>query len=517
MPQESKNCPIIRSFPPGDDLWHIDWFGEIDYPDRLTRNRQPSVLVKLSIVNSGLHIPPQASCWVSVGTLVLLRIGDLWRDQRHVGSVEAEAATFRDLSVDPDAEFIKAGVSEDDRFLLPLALHPWHRSSTHSYCVRLRLSEGCQLIVPCMELVRFYFGSSSTLLATLCRPELRRQDLYDPEKSFVNPDRPHSHVALARGLFGRSAADVARIAGNREAWRCAVRIGASIAAPHNRNHVRTGFPFAGTTTLEAKGIWLPQGDQTRQTFVVHQLLRCSHPLPFQRLSYRTAQGEYATRSGDSAACVWSKRGQKAAASPRSRQDALVEQDAGHFAGRTFVVPGSQRFTDLEHKPLFRVRSKAADEVPSISGSAAIHDLALGEPGSSRRIRPAELILESECPIPEFLRRVVEVIRQQRHVNFEVLTDFGNDGWTLPLATLADVVPGSLCEYLDRATSEVRSRRVAVFLLHHDDWSVAWVVIEHETLVPLLFSASDVEASGDTDQCAYLVAQAIPRFLEAVRI
>ena len=515
MSQESKDCLIIRAFPPGDDLWRIDWFGEIKFPDRLTRNRQPSVCVHLSPVETVAPIHLQTSCWVSVGTLILLRIGDLWRNQRYVASSPPRVTTFADLTIAPDPDFIRAGTSEGGHFLLPLARHPWHGGSTRSFCVRLRLSEGRQLIIPCMELVRFYFGSSSTLLAKLCRPELRRLDLYNPEKSFVSPDKPHSHITLAPELPGRSAADVARIAGNREAWRCAVRIGASIANPYSQGHVRTGFPFSGTTTLEVKGVWLPLGDAPGKTFVVHELLRCTHPLPFQRLSYRTAEGERATQSGASTSNTWPRRGQGAAAASRSRNDALVEQDAGPFAGRTFAVPEALRFTDLEHKPLFRSRGKATDEATPIKGSAAIQKLALGESGSSHRIRPAEVVLEHERPIPEFLQRVVEVIRQRRHVHFEVLTDSGEDGWTLPLKSLSDAVPTSLGDYLDPATNEVRPRRAAVFVLYHDDWVIACIVIEHETLVSAFFDVSDIEAADGTSYCSHLVTLALPQLLEAV--
>ncbi len=83
----------IGAFPPGEDLWRIDWFGGVAFPDRLIRCTQPSVVVHLSrLIDPAVLANPIApvcssstlpwhnsfKCWVSVGSTMLLRIGDLW-------------------------------------------------------------------------------------------------------------------------------------------------------------------------------------------------------------------------------------------------------------------------------------------------------------------------------------------------------------------------------------------------------------------------------------------------------
>ncbi len=168
----------IAAFPKGPDLWRIDWFGSIAFPDRMARRMQPSVLVHLSkvvaadaLTNPSVLLSSQAmqpaewqtKRWVSVGTTMLLNIGDLWQDQALVATPEYETEIFTDVEVGREtAQMVKAGSSldEDGAFLLPLVEHPWHRGNTHSYCLRLTLPDGRYLVVPCMELVRFYFGSS---------------------------------------------------------------------------------------------------------------------------------------------------------------------------------------------------------------------------------------------------------------------------------------------------------------------------------------------------------------------
>lgn len=68
-----SNEPIrIAAFPTGPIPWRIDWFGDIAYPDRYERRRQPSVSIYLSQVTaeSGHHHSDiQRHVYVSVATL----------------------------------------------------------------------------------------------------------------------------------------------------------------------------------------------------------------------------------------------------------------------------------------------------------------------------------------------------------------------------------------------------------------------------------------------------------------
>ncbi|MXI35659.1 hypothetical protein GRW11_25810, partial [Escherichia coli] len=138
----------------------------------MLRRRHPSVLVSLSKANAqdgagrlsllSLHQTERQAtrCWVSVGTTMLLRIGDLWREQGLESRAADEELLCEDLAISRDTcELLKAGSSFDDgSFMLPLQEHAGHRENTHSYCVRVTLPDGKLLVVPCMELIRFYFG-----------------------------------------------------------------------------------------------------------------------------------------------------------------------------------------------------------------------------------------------------------------------------------------------------------------------------------------------------------------------
>lgn len=103
------SIPQIAAFPKGDGLWRVDWFGGIAFPDRLIRRTQPSVFVHLSRVidptvladptapitaSSTLPWQKQFKCWVSVGSTMLLRIGEVPRLSEQA-RVERNAARGR--------------------------------------------------------------------------------------------------------------------------------------------------------------------------------------------------------------------------------------------------------------------------------------------------------------------------------------------------------------------------------------------------------------------------------------
>lgn len=181
---ENKDLPSISASPKGESAWRIDWFGEIAFPDRTMRRAQPSALVHLSrVIDEDYRADPsvlldpasttpsqfQRKVWVSVGTLCILRVGDIWRCQKLEFQTDYELETFESVQIDETtATLVKAGLSpEAGAFLLPSAEHPWHMNCTHSYCVTVAIDDKRSLVVPCIELIRFYFGSSSSLLTKL--------------------------------------------------------------------------------------------------------------------------------------------------------------------------------------------------------------------------------------------------------------------------------------------------------------------------------------------------------------
>jgi hypothetical protein len=502
----SNGAPRISALPTGPNFWRIDWFGDIAYPDRSNRRKQPSVFVHLSRVKderfrndpSVLLSPDctapaqfQKRAWISIGTLPLLRIGDIWRDGQLDGRPDYELEEFKNIQIDAKTTtLIKAGLNIGEAgFLLPLAEHPWHLQCTQSYCAMVNLPDGKRLIIPCMELIRFYFGSSSNLLSTLFIPPLNRKSLYSTAS--FDARSKHLFLQLAEKISGASAADIGRLHLSPLAWRAVAVVGASLlkaSVAQQPIYPQALFPFEGETTLFAAGKWLSFAGQPGATFLVYNLRSCEHPFPFRSLSYKITGGhakpERPIEDSDQS------RAQPMRAAARDAQDQpLVERDASNnLAPRTRTYRVEPRFPDLTPKPIWKSRTLTHTEwlekLDRRHNTAAVKNGAVGAPGSERRIRPIDFSLLSKInpsyfeKAPEFLRSTVQELCALEDVTVELLTESDDDGWTVPISVIADEdgeIDPRLFTQID--DEHLRLRRVSAFSLKRADKLLCLVVFE----------------------------------------
>lgn len=288
----------------------------------------------------------------------MLAIGDLWQDGRQIASPDYQVEAFKGLVINPESTaFVKAGLALEEHFLLPLSHHPWHRRHTQSYCVAISLGGQRRLLVPCVEIIRFYFGSSSNFLQRLFTAPLAQENFWT-HKHF-NPTTRHLHLVLANRLSGLSAPDIGRIAESKFAWRAAAGIYASCQKATAIGHPAypyTGFPFEGATDLVASGLWLPFGDQENATFLAYRLRSCSHPFPFLSLSYEASDRKVRYGTADS-----SSTGSKSVSrsSTRGQKSEVAEIDPGaNRAQRMGALTVQHRFPDLYRKQIWREKIEA---------------------------------------------------------------------------------------------------------------------------------------------------------------
>lgn len=493
----------INAFPKSGDLWRVDWFGPIAFPDRMLRRRHPSVLVSLSKANApdgagrlsllSFHQAERQAtrCWVSVGTTMLLRIGDLWREQSLESRAVDEDLLCENLVISRDTcELVKAGSSfEDGSFMLPLHQHAGHRENTRSYCVRVTLPDGKLLVIPCMELIRFYFGSSSELLNRLFSPQLRKEHLYTGTPAIDRHNR--MTLQLADRIPRASAEDIARIAGSRLAWHAVAMVGASCArAAQERQEIypQTLFPFEGTTTLRASGEWLSRGNDPKGTFLVYQLLSCSHPFPFKSLRFRVTGTKKAHSSSVAPGTPPQEAAPSAQRAKTPSQISLEEHDpSSQLAPATMPMRGNRQFVDLEHKWVFADRTIAGQRPRTgASRGEPISEHSIGEPGSTKRIREAQIV-EGDDEIPDppaFLGHAVKALSTLDDTSVRVLTASRDDGWSLPMPLIADE-DGVLNEHLLVPEDGHRLKRVAAFALSSREASTLLMV--HEACPPISFA------------------------------
>ncbi|MFZ6864366.1 hypothetical protein ACO0K7_17180 [Undibacterium sp. Ji67W] len=515
-PFNNNHLPSIFAFLKDENFWRIDWFGEVAFPNRLLRRTQPSILVHLSRVlntsfqeNPALLLAPdstfasrQRKVWVSVGTLPLLRVGDLWQNGQLISEPDYELEEFPDIRIDrATTHLVKAGLNLDDKgFLLPIAEHPWHMHCTQSYCVMLELPQNRRLIIPCMELIRFYFGSSSNLLTKLFLPPLVRDALYS--KPHFDKSSGRLTLQLAAGISGASAADIGRMHMDPHAWRSAVHVGTSLlkgSVSGQGAYPQCYFPFEGHTSVIVSGKWLSFQDDSRATFIVYSLRSCSHPFPFRSLRYdvKDRSPSSARRNGREQNETDALIVRKSANDSPGQQ--LIEKDASNkLAKQQRQAWSSTRFPDLTLKTIWKNRMLSESSPNSTFDGTRPSDIqhsAVGNPGSDRRARPIDFEIrakqKSEFPAPEFLREIVDELESLDGFNIQLLTDSEQDGWTIPIAVLVNEdgeIDANL--FIEISENRLRERRMAVFSVEYETECIKIVAVESSPVHMKLYLPSN---------------------------
>lgn len=390
----------IPQLTPDDRLWRIDWFGECHYPSG-RRKSQPSIRVVISPVlchpkdfnamlsATATSLNNQRQVWLPVGILYLVRIGDIWRSGQCVHAPDYQVQKFEKLEINKGTtDFIKAGLALDGEFLLPLNEHPWHRLQTQSYCLSVTLLNKKRIVIPCVELIRFYFGSASKLLHLLFTRQISAEDFWK-SKHFDKSSR-RLHLKLASGLSGMSATDIGRIALDNDAWRAARLIfDTCLAASVRREPIYpyTGFPFIGETNLVASGKWISCGATTDATFVVYTIQSCSHSFPFESLTYEVEDFKKVfSKKNNSTNHSQESQGQTSFTNSfRTKSQALADTDPGKSRySKEYWAKGSPRFPYLTKKLVWRERYDTNDPpvVLFLKGAAQDEQISVGDGSSS---------------------------------------------------------------------------------------------------------------------------------------
>lgn len=513
------SLPNLPNLTPDDRVWRLDWFGECAYPGSIRRYAQPSIKVVLSPLrcdpsdHSVLLLPDSTEhqhpheAWAPIAALPVLAIGDLWQHGCQVASPDYQTESFKGLCITPEsAAFVKAGLAIDEQFLLPLNRHPWHRLHTQSYCVAVSLGSGNRLLIPCMEIIRFYFGSSGNLIQRLFTAPLRSEALWTRKR--FNAANKHLHLVLANRLSGVSAADIGRIAESKFAWRSAAGIFASCQKASVQKHPvypYTGFLFEGVTDLAASGVWLTFGEQERATFIAYRLRSCSYQFPFHSLSYEAADRKvWHDASGGS------KPGNGKYSRSRSKIGEVTDTDAGanksqHAAG----IANRYKFPDLQRKQVWREKIEAMPRADVFLRRADgnLEQVAFGEADGYSAVAGLEARQtttdEKEIPLPQFvqfgLKRIAanpEYAQPSVQVKLACLPGKTNPVFTLPVVIDEDGVIAS-DQLFDGADGSKRQRRACFVEMSTQPTQLRYLlIIEGRTrsTQPEILTATKLEAA-----------------------
>lgn len=496
----------IPDLTPDTRPWRVNWFGELVYLNNGRRRTVPTYRVLISPVLSDpiqtqidADVSDQREAWLPLGTLPMVCIGDIWQNGERLTQPDYQQESFDVQILPASADVVKAGLAIDDQFLLPLNEHPWHRGATQSYCISIQMKDGKRLIIPCMEIIRFYFGSSSKLLHKLFAAPLDECSLFS-EKTF-DEATGHLHLKLASNISKVSAEDIGRIALCKEAKRSASGIytsclnnegGRQPAYPYTR------FPFVGYTTLKASGKWLSFAGKENSTFVVYRLQSCSHAFPFNSLTYEvdalTAHSNKMKQNNANAGA----QGNVMAGSGGSEKGTLSNTDPStKLGGKTRKVFGNAQFPDLLRKRVWLEKidttnpsgtfvKHADNTIEQVSFGEAMHD---GEGRGTDIVRTGEErgYEPDKFKLPGFVKLAIKMALDRRtNAEFKVpvfariMIAPGNTEPVFPLPRLVDedgvIDPVTSCS---NAGEEIRQRQACFLRIEYESGDLATFAVAIE--------------------------------------
>ncbi|WP_410500186.1 hypothetical protein [Chitinibacter sp. S2-10] len=431
---------------PSKDAWRLDWLGEVSYTKTSSRWSQSSVQVAISPLNHPYeeltkagekpygNYTLQRKVWLPVGVLRTLKVGTVWQDGMCIHDPDYDLEVFQNIAISPESTtYVKSGASVDGHYLLPWGEHRGHQQHTHSNGICIALPDGRQIFVPCLELIRFYFGSSGSLISRLFSGALKKESLWQELK--FNDQTRHLHLKLAEKLPGPAAADIGRIALSQTAWRAAAHVYQSCAQSvieHREANPFTIFPFIGKTTLQANGAWISFKGVEKSTFVVFSLQSCSYPFPFRSLSYELEQSAANTHGripgGDN------KKNQPVKINRDTKEQArLVDGDPDKNKNiQARWMKDKAKFPDLKKKPVWldKVQYSDSPDVYIHHEDGKFEQVASGE-AVGHGGRAIDLVFSADCilgqtsdeKLPRFVERgLTELLKQSLARNESAMVD-----------------------------------------------------------------------------------------------
>lgn len=285
--------PQLLSFPQDGRAWRIDWLGPL-----LTIPARKTPMVQLQISAESVSAPREKRIIeVSVALLALLVVGTEWVDGIRLGTSSETRTTSIEVDVQAKAlQFAKAWGRMQATYVVPPAALSIARqiNDTQVVVVRRALRDGIgDLVIPCTELFRAYFGRFSCVsyqILTGCLIDRGPGRLFDGRRCFWQDGA--AYLVLGMHIKNTAAQDVARIAFEPIASETAQRIVSDMIAVSNgsgRYCLAMSPPFSGKSMWRVRGQSI--GTAAWPRFLVHQLLGCTAMLPFHELhSYRDNPG-----------------------------------------------------------------------------------------------------------------------------------------------------------------------------------------------------------------------------------
>ncbi|SFQ73457.1 hypothetical protein SAMN05216567_1325 [Variovorax sp. OK605] len=231
----------------------IDWFGNVGNSLRFGPEQRT---LKVSCSRWRLDLgwtlgagDERQEIEIPIAILPQIRLADVWQNGSFVESAPLTRLLFQDLQVDEQTtEVLPVGLPYSplggaSSYVLPFNVFNVHRDHTRSWIARVQVDPNTMLVVPSLELFRFYFGATGSVLEGIMAGADAEQRLY--HAAYISRSSNAANLVLGMGMPAAAAPTVARIALDDEAKKAFFTLikGGRIAGLNRTDwQPRMGFP-----------------------------------------------------------------------------------------------------------------------------------------------------------------------------------------------------------------------------------------------------------------------------------
>ncbi|EKP0240559.1 TPA: hypothetical protein P2N00_003215 [Aeromonas salmonicida] len=284
-------------------FWRVDWKGAVlpnpditteplfqivlspflDNPFKMRGDKRASV--------RQTDVEQQIVVDIGIGQLPLIATGSVWMNGICQDILAGKYEAINNLLISPQTtQIITATHKENGKNIIPYKSYRIGKAGAGSKLVAIeRNGDPFALLIPVMELVRFYYAISTNLSHALFFGSLQ----HNPD-SVINLSRTHYRaeddrffLGLRQHITDEEGWIIARILHSKEAFLASCKIHDAVlrnAINHKFIHIESDFPFTGLTNLEARVKWIQQSEDSPWRCLVLSLERCSAPLPYSHLT-----------------------------------------------------------------------------------------------------------------------------------------------------------------------------------------------------------------------------------------
>ncbi|WP_157830568.1 hypothetical protein [Aeromonas sobria] len=299
----TTKIPKIQEFPMDGRFWRVDWKGAVLPNPGITTEPFFQIVISPFFGNpSGISgdrrasvnqtdVDQQKTINIGIGQLPLISTGSIWHDGLCQEFTAGKYETINNLLISPQTtQIITATHKENGKNIIPYKSYRVGRAGAGSKLIAVeRNGDPFALIIPVMELVRFYYAVSTNLAHAIFSGTLQHNpdSIINISRTYYRAEDDRFFLGLREHVSDEEGWIIARILHSKEAFLAYSKVHDTVlksAINHKFLHIESNFPFAGKTNLEARVKWIQQSKDSPWRCLILSLERCSAPFPYSALT-----------------------------------------------------------------------------------------------------------------------------------------------------------------------------------------------------------------------------------------